>query len=306
MVLFVRYFFHVPFSFTPLKLRYTVILFLCWFFFLSHLSRSTFFSTFSFWFQSGHKWRSHRKLIAPTFHLNVLKGFIDLFNENSRQVIKKLDLELGKTFDAHDHMSEATVEILLGKKITLHILLLLCFFHSIVHSFIQHTIFFVHLLNLPLTWNEVGSTNHFLPITWNAFCLLRWCIMVFRFNVFQAKSFPLCCRYFISHPAFPSHTHTPHQRLTSMEEITKREERKKWKRKKNNRRRRLRRKKTKSCTLKSFIVCYISIEWFILLYGLLLMNLARNVYEIHFDSPKRIKWLGNVHTDTFRSHTKVV
>lgn len=141
MVLFVRYFFHVPFSFTPLKLRYTVILFLCWFFFLSHLSRSTFYSTFSFWFQSGHKWRSHRKLIAPTFHLNVLKGFIDLFNENSRQVIKKLDLELGKTFDAHDHMSEATVEILLGKKITLHILLLLCFFHSIVHSFIQHTIF---------------------------------------------------------------------------------------------------------------------------------------------------------------------
>lgn len=64
----------------------------------------------------GHKWRSHRKLIAPTFHLNVLKGFIDLFNENSRQVIKKLDKELGKTFDAHDHMSEATVEILLGKK----------------------------------------------------------------------------------------------------------------------------------------------------------------------------------------------
>lgn len=65
----------------------------------------------------GHKWRSHRKLIAPTFHLNVLKGFIDLFNENSRQVIKKMDLEIGKTFDAHDHMSEATVEILLGKTI---------------------------------------------------------------------------------------------------------------------------------------------------------------------------------------------
>lgn len=70
---------------------------------------------------SGHKWRSHRKLIAPTFHLNVLKGFIDLFNENSRQVIKKLDLEIGKTFDAHDHMSEATVEILLGKTYTFYI-----------------------------------------------------------------------------------------------------------------------------------------------------------------------------------------
>lgn len=65
--------------------------------------------------KTGHKWRSHRKLIAPTFHLNVLKSFIDLFNENSRQVVKKLEMEIGKTFDAHDHMSEATVEILLGK-----------------------------------------------------------------------------------------------------------------------------------------------------------------------------------------------
>lgn len=62
---------------------------------------------------SGHKWRSHRKLIAPTFHLNILKSFIDLFNDNSRQVVKKLQSEGGKTFDAHDYMSEATVEILL-------------------------------------------------------------------------------------------------------------------------------------------------------------------------------------------------
>lgn len=62
----------------------------------------------------GHKWRTHRKLIAPTFHLNVLKSFIDLFNENSRQAVRKLQGEANRTFDAHDHMSEATVEILLG------------------------------------------------------------------------------------------------------------------------------------------------------------------------------------------------
>ncbi|XP_037932279.1 cytochrome P450 4g15-like, partial [Teleopsis dalmanni] len=62
---------------------------------------------------TGSKWRSHRKLIAPTFHLNVLKSFIDLFNENSRNVVRKLQAEGGKTFDCHDYMSEATVEILL-------------------------------------------------------------------------------------------------------------------------------------------------------------------------------------------------
>ncbi|XP_030381411.1 cytochrome P450 4g15 [Scaptodrosophila lebanonensis] len=62
---------------------------------------------------TGQKWRSHRKLIAPTFHLNVLKSFIELFNENSRNVVRKLRAEDGRTFDCHDYMSEATVEILL-------------------------------------------------------------------------------------------------------------------------------------------------------------------------------------------------
>ncbi|XP_050074518.1 cytochrome P450 4g15 [Anopheles maculipalpis] len=62
---------------------------------------------------TGHKWRQHRKLIAPTFHLNVLKSFIDLFNENSRLVVKKMLKENGKAFDCHDYMSECTVEILL-------------------------------------------------------------------------------------------------------------------------------------------------------------------------------------------------
>lgn len=62
---------------------------------------------------TGHKWRQHRKLIAPTFHLNVLKSFIDLFNENSRLVVDKMHKENGKAFDCHDYMSECTVEILL-------------------------------------------------------------------------------------------------------------------------------------------------------------------------------------------------
>ncbi|XP_045764148.1 cytochrome P450 4g15 [Maniola jurtina] len=61
---------------------------------------------------TGQKWRSHRKLIAPTFHLNVLKSFIELFNANSRTVVNKLKKEAG-TFDCHDYMSECTVEILL-------------------------------------------------------------------------------------------------------------------------------------------------------------------------------------------------
>lgn len=61
----------------------------------------------------GQKWRNHRKLIAPTFHLNVLKSFIDLFNANARAVVEKMRKEGSKEFDCHDYMSELTVEILL-------------------------------------------------------------------------------------------------------------------------------------------------------------------------------------------------
>ncbi|KAB0799098.1 hypothetical protein PPYR_06978 [Photinus pyralis] len=84
-----------------------------------HIEKATDYKLFEPWFgnglliSAGRTWKAHRKLIAPTFHLNILKGFIDLFNANSREVVKKLRQENRKTFDCHDHLSEATVEILL-------------------------------------------------------------------------------------------------------------------------------------------------------------------------------------------------
>ncbi|KAH9641905.1 hypothetical protein HF086_011655 [Spodoptera exigua] len=62
---------------------------------------------------TGNKWRSHRKMIAPTFHINILKSFVGVFNQNSKHVVEKLRKEVGKTFDVHDYMSTATVDILL-------------------------------------------------------------------------------------------------------------------------------------------------------------------------------------------------
>ncbi|XP_039278579.1 cytochrome P450 4g15 isoform X2 [Nilaparvata lugens] len=63
----------------------------------------------------GDTWRRHRKLIAPTFHLNILKSFIDLFNANSRMLVTRLKKESAtrREFDVHDYMSECTVETLL-------------------------------------------------------------------------------------------------------------------------------------------------------------------------------------------------
>lgn len=85
----------------------------------THLDKSEEYRFFKPWLgeglliSSGQKWKSHRKLIAPTFHLNVLKSFVDLFNANSRDVCERMSKENGKTFDCHDYMSECTVEILL-------------------------------------------------------------------------------------------------------------------------------------------------------------------------------------------------
>ncbi|XP_066999113.2 cytochrome P450 4g15 [Anabrus simplex] len=86
-----------------------------------HLEKSKEYRWFKPWLgeglliSSGDKWRSHRKLIAPTFHLNVLKGFVGLFNENGRTLVKRLKKECdsGRVFDIHDYMSESTVDILL-------------------------------------------------------------------------------------------------------------------------------------------------------------------------------------------------
>lgn len=84
-----------------------------------HLNKSSEYRFFKPWLgdglliSSGDKWKSHRKLIAPAFHMNVLKTFIDVFNDNSLAVVNRMRSEVGKEFDVHDYMSEVTVDILL-------------------------------------------------------------------------------------------------------------------------------------------------------------------------------------------------
>lgn len=87
----------------------------------AHIDKSDEYRFFKPWLgnglliSSGEHWRSHRRLIAPAFHQNVLKSFINTFNNNSLNVVKRLNKEIGKVFDIHDYMSETTVDILLGE-----------------------------------------------------------------------------------------------------------------------------------------------------------------------------------------------
>lgn len=84
-----------------------------------HIDKSDEYRFFQPWLgnglliSTGEKWKTHRKLIAPAFHMNVLKSFIPTFNDNSKYTVGRLMKEVGKEFDVHDYMSEATVDILL-------------------------------------------------------------------------------------------------------------------------------------------------------------------------------------------------
>lgn len=84
-----------------------------------HIDKSEEYKFFEPWLgnglliSTGEKWRQHRKLIAPAFHMNVLKSFVGIFNANSQKVVKRLKEEVGREIDVHDYMSETTVDILL-------------------------------------------------------------------------------------------------------------------------------------------------------------------------------------------------
>lgn len=86
-----------------------------------HIEKSDEYRFFKPWLgnglliSGGDHWRAHRKLIAPAFHQNVLRSFVETFNNNSHNVVRRLSKEVGREFDVHDYMSETTVDILLGE-----------------------------------------------------------------------------------------------------------------------------------------------------------------------------------------------
>ncbi|XP_063223599.1 cytochrome P450 4g15-like [Bacillus rossius redtenbacheri] len=86
-----------------------------------HIEKSSEYRLFRPWFgnglliSTGDTWRNHRKLIAPAFHLNVLKSFLAQLNANSRVLVERLRKEAlsGGEFDVHDYVAEITVDTLL-------------------------------------------------------------------------------------------------------------------------------------------------------------------------------------------------
>lgn len=65
-------------------------------------------------------WKTHRKLLNPSFYVKILQSFIPVFNEKSKVMVKVMEQYLNKgEFDVYHHMSACTLETLLSTSIGL-------------------------------------------------------------------------------------------------------------------------------------------------------------------------------------------
>lgn len=85
-----------------------------------HLEKSNEYRFFEPWLgdglliSKGDRWKSHRKMIAPTFHQSILKTFLSIFNKNAQDLVELLRRDaVDQICDIHDYMSGATVDVLL-------------------------------------------------------------------------------------------------------------------------------------------------------------------------------------------------
>lgn len=65
---------------------------------------------------AGEKWFTHRKLITPTFHFNILESFVDVFVERTRDFMEKLE-EIDKSdfIEISPYTQKLTLDFICGK-----------------------------------------------------------------------------------------------------------------------------------------------------------------------------------------------
>ncbi|EGT55334.1 hypothetical protein CAEBREN_32828 [Caenorhabditis brenneri] len=64
----------------------------------------------------GERWRSHRKLVTPTFHFAKLEGYLDVFNRETKTMMDILDEYAisGKTVDLFPYIKRCTLDVICG------------------------------------------------------------------------------------------------------------------------------------------------------------------------------------------------
>lgn len=62
---------------------------------------------------TGEKWKTHRKVLTPTFHFKILEQYLHVFAKNSDIFLKKLEGQLGKeSFDVYPYVCTCTLDII--------------------------------------------------------------------------------------------------------------------------------------------------------------------------------------------------
>ncbi|CEF71381.1 Cytochrome P450 4V2 [Strongyloides ratti] len=91
------------------------------------------YSIFTQWLKTGlltswgNKWKSRRRLLTPTFHFNILKEFMNVFNNESKILIKELSKSYKKDieFDVFPYMKRCALDIIcdtsMGRKVNAQI-----------------------------------------------------------------------------------------------------------------------------------------------------------------------------------------
>jgi cytochrome P450 len=92
----------------------------------------------------GEKWRSRRKILTPAFHFKILEDFIDVFQDQSLILVKKLKREVGNEsgFNIFPYITLCALDIICGELFTCNLQVLpKCLsqiakglFHGLVHG----------------------------------------------------------------------------------------------------------------------------------------------------------------------------
>lgn len=70
----------------------------------------------------GNKWFTHRRIITPTFHFNILEQFIDVFDRESEVLVNKLKKFVGKCdYDIYNDITLCALDAICETSLGVHI-----------------------------------------------------------------------------------------------------------------------------------------------------------------------------------------
>jgi cytochrome P450 len=93
-----------------------------------HLNKSHEYQFLQPWMGLGlltsyaEKWRPRRKLLTPTFHYDILKDFVEIFNQQSKILVEKMSKHAGKgPFDVYSYVTLCALDIICESAMGRHV-----------------------------------------------------------------------------------------------------------------------------------------------------------------------------------------